>query len=99
MASRNEALARLGRQLADLQRVPRDRNAQGDEFTKWHRATRVAVEHTFGAQSQQAKEFAHLNFHAIFSTEKTTDADRQWWYENGLKRAESLLESFIAEVH
>jgi hypothetical protein len=98
MTQKNEALARLQRQLHELEKVPRARNAPGDIFEKWRRAARVAVERTFGEDSKNAKTFSNINYYPFIVTQSTTDDDRQHFYEIGLNHAKSLLESFIAEV-
>lgn len=98
MEKKNVALSRLRRQLTALIALPRDRNDDAEAFSRWFRATRVAVERTFGDESKQAKEFTNIYFYPPISTEKTTDDDRQWWHESGLRNARRLLEGFIDEI-
>jgi len=98
MPDKTVALSRLRRQLTALSTLPRDRGDDSEAFSRWHRATRVAVERTFGDDSKQAKEFTHINFSPPITTGKTTDVDRQWWHESGLRNVKRLLEGFIDEI-
>lgn len=98
MQQKAEALIRLRRCLADLGNVPESRNDGSGSFERWHRATRVAVEHTFGDGSKQAQEFSRISYHPTIVTQHTTDQDRQRAHSNGLKRAEQILGSLIDEV-
>jgi len=98
VGDKQKALDRLRRQLDDLARLQTQGNAAGDEFSRWHRATRVVIENSFGHGSRHTDEFRALTFSPPITTEKTTDSDRQWWHEAGLRRARLLLEGLIAEV-
>ena len=98
MPPKTEAIARLRRQLTQLQNVPTSQTDRSGMFDRWHRATRVAVDHVFGDKSKQSQEFSGVNYHPFIVTHNTTHDDRQRSYSDGLKRAQLLLESFIEEI-
>lgn len=95
MKDKTTALSRVRRQLVALEELATD---DDDGFSRWFRATRVAAERTFGEESKQVKEFTSIYFVPPIATHKTTDADRQWWHESGLRKAKRLLEAFIDEI-
>lgn len=98
MSSKIEAISRLRRQLTELAKVPGSRSDRSGAFDRWQRAARVAVDHTFGAASKHSQEFSRINYHPTIVTHNTTETDRQDSFDRGLKRAQSLLESFIEEI-
>lgn len=99
MANKSTAVSRLRRQLKALEMLRPRRDDDDDDFSRWLRATRVAVERTFGDDSKQTKEFNGIYFYPPIVTEKTTHEDRQCWHEDGLREAKRLLEGFIEEIN
>ena len=68
-------------------------------FIKWHRDTRVAIENIFGQNSNNAKDFNNIKYTlgAVFLSE---EGILQYGnaYINGLKKAETILQSMIDEI-
>ena len=89
-ARAKELLQRSLDSLPALHRVSID----SQEFTKWHRDTRVALENVFGQSSRQAKEFGRI----IFRNYSTDAARRRNVYMQGLKNTEAILQSMIDEI-
>lgn len=98
MISKSASVARLRHELDELTKVPEDRTDRSGAFERWHRAARVAVEHTFGDTSKQAQEFSRIGFYPVIVTHATTESDRQSAFTNGLKRAKLLIESLLEEI-
>jgi hypothetical protein len=96
--SKSESITRLRRQLKQLEGVPSSRNDRSGAFERWHRPTRVAIDHTFGEESKHSKEFAAINYYPLITTQNTTDEDRERSYRHGLERAKLLLESLVDEI-
>lgn len=79
-----------------LDQIPELRllTSSAEEFTKWKRSTRVAIEYAFGADSRQVKEFRSISYTPwILESELFKGA-----YESGLTAAKALLESMLDEI-
>ena len=66
------------------------------EFDKWHRDTEVAIERVFGEDSRHIRDFTNIVYepqHANPTEPEEIDA-----YEDGLERAQSILQSMIDEI-
>lgn len=68
------------------------------EFTKWHRNTRIAIEYTFGENSQHVGTFKRIRYSLGMVSYYTTEYELQEAYVEGLKRANAILESMIEEI-
>lgn len=75
-----------------------DRGDSSPQFQRWLRDTRVAIEHIFGNDSQHTTEFTSIGFGSPLVTDSMTHADHHWWYVEGLRDAEVLLDSLIGEI-
>ncbi len=64
------------------------------EFSKWRRNSRLAIEYTFGNDSSHAEEFNAIRYTPFLITESALEIA----YQSGLKRATALLESMIEEI-
>ena len=69
-------------------------SVDSQEFTKWRRDTRVAIENIFGKNSSQSTEFGHI----IFRGHSPSNLVRRDAYTHGLERAEAILQSMIDEI-
>ena len=74
-------------------------SVDSQEFIKWHRDTRVAIENVFGQNSSNAKDFNSINYIPMVVRK---EADRIFLYKGayikGLERAEGTLRSMISEI-
>lgn len=68
------------------------------EFTKWHRNTRIAIEYTFGEDSQHAGTFKRIRYSLGVFSNHTPEYEFQEAYVHGLERANAILESMIEEI-
>lgn len=72
------------------------------EFTKWHRNTRTAIQYTFGENSQHVEEFKKIRYSSmavlIDAPDYLIQAENKKAYQHGLQRASAILESMIEEI-
>ena len=68
------------------------------EFTKWHRNTRIAIEYTFGEDSQHVGTFKRIRYSLDVISYYTTEYTILMAYVEGLNRANAILESMIEEI-
>ncbi len=95
--SKRKALERLNKARMAIPSL-KGLHRESPEFPRWFRNTRVAIEHTFGSDSQHVKEFNGIQFVPIMFTSSTPDSFFQQRYVDGLGVADSLLRSMIEEV-
>lgn len=88
-----------------LDKIPalRQSSVDSQEFTKWRRDTRVAIENVFGQNSSNAKDFNSINYIPMVVYQIQNDvAGRSSLYReayiNGLKKSEAILQSMIGEI-
>lgn len=74
-------------------------SVDSQEFTKWRRDTRVAIENIFGQNSNNDKDFNNIKYTplAVFLSEEVSSIYRNA-YINGLEQAEAILQSMIGEI-
>ena len=96
-----ERLQKVLKEIPDLRKLERDSN----EFRKWHRNTRIAVENTFSNEVSKIKDFTQIVYSwssmggpIVTGGRPTTDPDHQEAYVRGLERATVVLESMIEEI-
>jgi hypothetical protein len=67
-------------------------------FQKWHRDTEIVITHTFGEKSRHLDDF--LNVHHALRIRRSTNIESAYQeaHINGLRSAQSVLESMIEEV-
>ena len=68
------------------------------QFQRWRRNTRLAIAHTFGDSSSQAKDFEKINYFPFTFSSRTTYSKFQRAYVNGLAFARAVLGSMIEEI-
>ena len=68
------------------------------EFTKWHRNTRIAIEYTFGEDTQHIGTFGSIEYGPAIVVAGTPNHRLQEAYEHGLRRAKAILESMVEEI-
>ena len=91
-----ERLRKAQSVIPTLKQLPYD----SQEFEKWRRDTRIAIEHTFGDTNGHLEEFDQIRFFAmnpIFLAEYTRD-EHQEAYVSGLAAADTLLASMVDEI-
>lgn len=69
--------------------------------TKWKRKARVAIEWTFGEESQEATDFAIVDYSPELVESNTWPfqrEDRQLGHARGLCKAQALIESIIEQI-
>ena len=83
----------------DSMPVLQELSALSQAFIKWHRDTRVAIENIFGQNSNNDKDFNNIKYTpgAVFLSEEGISQYRNA-YINGLKKAETILQSMIDEI-
>lgn len=88
----------LQRHLDSIQALHQS-SVDSQEFIKWRRDTRVAIEYVFGQNSRNAKDFNSINYIPMVVRQQ---ADRIFLYRGaytkGLERAEGTLQSMIGEI-
>ena len=95
--SKAQAIDRIQRALdaiPALMSIPRS----SQDFTKWHRNTRIAIEYTFGEDSQHAGTFKRIRYSLGIFSNHTPEYEFQEAYVHGLERAQAILESMIEEI-
>ena len=94
-AQAKERIQRALDAITELISMPR----LSQEFTKWHRNTRIAIERTFGEDSQHVGTFKRIRYsRSSFIIGYTPEYEFQEAYVDGLKRAQAILESMIEEI-
>ena len=91
-----ERLRKAQSAVPTLKQLPYD----SQEFEKWRRDTRIAIEHTFRDSNGHLAEFEKIRFFAsnpLLYGSYTRD-QHQAVYERGLESADTLLASMIYEV-
>ncbi len=72
------------------------------EFTKWHRTAEIAIQNTFGENSQHIETFKEIRYtprsFIIGAPDHQVQAAYRQSYVSGLKRVEAILESMIEEI-
>ena len=68
------------------------------EFTKWHRNTKIAIEYTFGEDSQHVETFTRIRYSLGIISGGIPEYEFQEAYVNGLQRAQAILESMLDEI-
>ena len=74
------------------------KSSESQEFTKWHRDTQVALERIFG-EDTYIKTFNQIDYIPELFTSDTPDDEFVRAYQDGLKNAIVILESFIKEIN
>ena len=79
-----------------LDKIPELMQMQHDsqEFVKWRRNTRIAIENTFVNPSKHLEEFEQSIYMSWVMDERFYEEA----YRNGLKRASAILESMLEEI-
>ena len=80
--------------IPELMSMPRS----SQEFTKWHRNTRISIEYTFGEDSQYSRTFNSIEYSPGIVINGIPNQPFQEAYLGGLKYAESILESMLEEI-
>ena len=95
--TKEQAIARLRRVIDEAPGTPSgtypweldlDIADLSEGFSRWHRNSKMAVEHLFGTESRQAEEFSQVNYHRYI--------DEQMWFS--FDSAIDLIESMMDEI-
>ena len=89
-----ERLQKALKEIPDLKKLERDSN----EFKKWHRNTKIAIEKTFLNEPSKIEDFTEIQFSLVVLTTRTPAYEFQEAYVRGLETATALLESMIEEI-
>lgn len=92
-----EAIELLTKQNNEVEKL-RKCNLESPEFIKWHRDTRVAIENIFGKDSSNCKDFTNIEYHLRVRSLRTSEAEYNRRYVQGLNEAEAILKSMIDEI-
>ena len=95
--SKAKAIERLQKVLKEIPVLVKLEQGS-NEFKKWHRNTRVAIEKTFLNEPLKIKDFSKIRYSPWAITEGTPDHEFQRSYVRGLGTARAMLESMIEEV-
>jgi len=94
---RPKALAHLDAALEEVRRLiaspPHSRSMDA-----WHRKTKIALEHIFGADSRQLKDFDDVSYSLPMWTTSTPDHVFEEAKLDGLRSAERVLQSLRDEI-
>ena len=89
-----ERLRKVLNEVPQLKKLPND----SPEFARWHRNAQVAINNTFGSESNHVADFNKIHYLRIALVLETTNPELQATYVRGLESAASLLESMIDEI-
>ena len=95
--SKAKAIERLQKVLNEIPALVKLERGS-NEFKKWHRDTRVAIENTFVNEPSKIKDFSKIRYSPWAITSGTPDHEFQRAYVRGLGTAGAMLESMIEEV-
>ncbi len=93
--TKEQAIERLQKALDHIPSL-RSRDGRSEEFIRWRRNTRVAVQNLFGGNANQVEEFSAIEY-AWKWPDAYPQIDRQC-YRQGLDAAAALLESMNDEI-
>lgn len=68
------------------------------DFSKWQRATELALRNIFGEEAKNVDEFTSINYSPMMVSMGGGDAQFQRPYLRGLQSAKALLESMVEEI-
>ena len=72
------------------------------EFTKWHRNTKIAIEYTFRGNSKHIETFKNIRYNPMSIIVGVSDyqlhAEYRKAYVYDLERAQAILESMVEEI-
>lgn len=72
---------------------------KNEDFEKWHRDSRVAIENIFGKDSSQLKDFTDISYRSNVCYSGMPDSLNIERYQSGVKSAIILFESLIDEIN
>lgn len=97
-STKEQALERLRKACGKIEELKPLRRSS-PEFAKWKRNTEVATANTFGENTRHLPDFRRIIYlPPIRLGGVTPDRDLQNAYQNGLKKARSILESMLDEI-
>ncbi len=68
------------------------------KFDTWRRDVEVAIEHIFGKESRNIKDFTEIDYEPKEEEMDTTDDEKNDAFENDMEFAESTIQSMIDEI-
>ena len=92
---------RCYKKLEELRRVAEtliSKPSGSQDFKKWHRDTEIAIEKIFGDETRHLEDFNNINYSLSFFTSDTPDYEFELAYQEGVKTASTVLDSFIDEI-
>ena len=96
--TKDAAKQRLQRALAEIPAL-KELAHGSQEFAKWHRDTRVAIENTFEGSQSRIKEFNDIRFHmTVWVIGLDDELADQRAYTRDLEYASTLLQSMVDEI-
>ena len=95
--SKAKAIERLQKVLNEIPALVKLERGS-NEFKKWHRDTRVAIENTFVNEPSKIKDFSKIRYSPIAATTSTSGHEFQRAYVSGLGTADAMLKSMIGEI-
>ena len=95
--SKTKAIERLQKALNEIPALVKLERGS-NEFKKWRRNTRVAIERTFSNEPSKIEEFAEIKYSLSMFSTGTPDHQFQRAYVRGLETAGAMLESMIEEI-
>lgn len=90
-----QRLQRVLDKISMLKELP----SMSQEFIKWRRDTRVAIENTFDDSTAKVEEFNRIRYTSLVVVmDSNANAGRQRAYISGLESASAVLQSMIDEI-
>jgi len=71
---------------------------RNSEFEKWHRDTQIAIKRIFGRDATYLDEFNNVDYILSVFSDRILKYEFEKSYQNGIKRAITILDSFIDEI-
>lgn len=95
--NKSDALSKLADLIAKVEELSNLRH-DSPEFSKWKRATELALRNIFGEKAKNVDEFSSLSYSPMIISMGGGDGQFQRPYLSGLQSAKALLESMVEEI-
>lgn len=97
--SKSDALRRIRMALDEITTL-KQMESGSQEFDKWRRDTRIALQYVFGKYASHVEEFKNIQFTPVFIVSDSYDPAHhsEPAYQTGLDEATTLLESMLEEI-
>ena len=96
--NKKDAIKKL-KELKEIAETLISKPSGSQEFKKWHRDTEVALERIFGKDTRHLKDFNDIHYSLMVFSSDTPDYEFERAYQDGVRTAIAILDSFIDEIN